>query len=153
MPGDTLTTLNLTSATLTSKPSAIRALVVHRNPEVARGLAIILGAERGIEVTRTALTIPVGASFARLEQPDVIILDGDMPAMSATWSMSYLRAAAPAARFVLLSSGTLERAPAENGVPSAELVLATYPVEVLVQAVRRSTFRGSPSRILRSRAA
>ncbi len=138
-------TLSTAKPTLSTRPDGVRVLVIHRNEDVARGLQILLSGERGIDICRTALTIPVGANWARIEQPDVVILDAEMPSISPTWAMSCIREQAPGARFVLLRTGVREdEEPRTLASIDAEIVRANYPVEAVVQAVQRATFRRVP---------
>ena len=130
----------------------IQALVIHRNAEVARGLALLLGSERGISIAASATNMQHGAHWARIKQPDVVILDADLPNMSTEWSLACLKEGAPAAQFVILASGL--RPGAQTTAPAeAQVVKTTDPVEKLVGAVRRSAFRGHPASSLFSRTA
>ncbi|MGL6278098.1 MAG: response regulator, partial [Gaiella sp.] len=59
--------------------TGIRVLVVDDHAVVRSGLRLVLERETGIEVVAEAGTADEGIRAARLEKPDVVLLDVVMP--------------------------------------------------------------------------
>ncbi len=81
----------------------IRVLVVDDHAVVRSGIRLLLQAEEDIEVVAEAGTAEEGVRAARLEKPDVVLLDVVMPGRSGIEATPDIRAAARSAAVLVLS--------------------------------------------------
>ena len=81
----------------------IRVLVVDDHAVVRSGIRLLLEAEEDIEVVGEAGTAEEGVRAARLEKPDVVLLDVVMPGKSGIEATPDIRAAAKSAAVLVLS--------------------------------------------------
>ena len=81
----------------------IRVLVVDDHAVVRSGIRLLLQAEEDIEVVAEAGTAEEGVRAARLEKPDVVLLDVVMPGKSGIEATPDIRAAAKSAEVLVLS--------------------------------------------------
>lgn len=81
----------------------IRVLVVDDHAVVRSGIRLLLEAEDDIDVVAEAGTADDGVRAARLEKPDVVLLDVVMPGRSGIEAMSDIRSAAKDAAVLVLS--------------------------------------------------
>jgi len=81
----------------------IRVLVVDDHAVVRSGIRLVLEAEEDIEVVAEAGTAEEGVRAARLEKPDVVLLDVVMPGKSGIEATPDIRAAAKSAGVLVLS--------------------------------------------------
>ena len=81
----------------------IRVLVVDDHAVVRSGIRLVLEAEEDIEVVGEAGTAEEGVRAARLEKPDVVLLDVVMPGRSGIEATPDIRAAAKNAEVLVLS--------------------------------------------------
>jgi len=81
----------------------IRVLVVDDHAVVRSGIRLLLEAEDDIEVVAEAGTAEEGVRAARLEKPDVVLLDVVMPGKSGIEATPDIRAAAKSAEVLVLS--------------------------------------------------
>ena len=81
----------------------IRVLVVDDHAVVRSGIRLVLEAEEDIEVVAEAGTAEEGVRAARLEKPDVVLLDVVMPGRSGIEATPDIRAAAKNAEVLVLS--------------------------------------------------
>jgi two-component system, NarL family, response regulator DesR len=114
----------------------IRVLVVDDQPAIRRGLRMRLGLEEDVIVVGEAADGPAALVLAPELQPDVILLDVQMPGMDGIDTAQALRAAVPACAVVLLTlhGDPITRARAE----AAGVVVFVEKHEadqVLVQAI------------------
>jgi two-component system response regulator NreC len=88
-----------------SKPAhaSIRVVVVDDHAVVRSGIRLLLDAEDDIEVVAEAGTAEEGVRAARLEKPDVVLLDVVMPGTSGIDATPDIRAAAKGAAVLVLS--------------------------------------------------
>jgi len=82
---------------------SIRVLIVDDHAVVRSGLKLLLEAEADITVVGEAGSADDGVRVARLEKPDVVLLDVVMPGRSGIEATPELRKAAPNARVLVLS--------------------------------------------------
>jgi DNA-binding NarL/FixJ family response regulator len=82
---------------------SIRVLIVDDHAVVRSGLKLLLEAEADITVVGEAGSADEGVRAARLEKPDVVLLDVVMPGRSGIEATPELRKAAPTARVLVLS--------------------------------------------------
>ncbi len=83
--------------------STIRVLVVDDHAVVRSGLRLVLEREEGIEVVAEAGTADEGIRAARLEKPDVVLLDVVMPGRSGLEAAAEIISASKGARVLVLS--------------------------------------------------
>jgi DNA-binding NarL/FixJ family response regulator len=81
----------------------IRILVVDDNDAVRRGICAVLRAEIDFEVLCDAASGEQAVMEAALLQPDVVVLDINMPGMDGLTAASRIKKVAPAAEIVFLS--------------------------------------------------
>ncbi len=81
----------------------IRVLVVDDHAVVRSGIRLLLQAEEDIEVVGEAGTAEEAVRAARLEKPDVVLLDVVMPGKSGIEATPEIRAAAKSAAVLVLS--------------------------------------------------
>jgi DNA-binding NarL/FixJ family response regulator len=82
----------------------IRLLLVDDNADLRFLVRTAVEARGGFEVVGEADNGRDGVERAREQQPDLVVLDLDMPSMGGLEALPLLRAAAPAAQVVVLSS-------------------------------------------------
>ncbi len=82
---------------------SIRVLIVDDHAVVRSGLKLLLEAEADITVVGEAGSADEGVRAARLEKPDVVLLDVVMPGRSGIEATPELLKAAPTARVLVLS--------------------------------------------------
>lgn len=82
---------------------SIRVLIIDDHAVVRSGLKLLLEAEADITVVGEAGSADDGVRAARLEKPDVVLLDVVMPGRSGIEATPELREAAPNARVLVLS--------------------------------------------------
>lgn len=83
--------------------SAVRVLIVDDHAVVRSGLRLVLEREEGIEVVAEAGTADEGVRAARLEKPDVVLLDVVMPGRSGLDAAEEIIKASKGARVLVLS--------------------------------------------------
>ena len=81
----------------------IKVLVVDDHAVVRSGIRLLLEAQEDIEVVAEAGTAEEGVRAARLEKPDVVLLDVVMPGKSGIEATPDIRAAAKSAAVLVLS--------------------------------------------------
>lgn len=81
----------------------IRILVADDHAILRSGLRMLIGAEPDMEVVGEAADLDETIRLARSLDPDVITLDLSMPGSSGLASVGKVRAAAPAARVIVLT--------------------------------------------------
>ena len=82
---------------------SIRVLIVDDHAVVRSGLKLLLEAAGDIAVVAEAGSADEGVRAARLEKPDVVLLDVVMPGRSGIEATPELRKAAPSAKVLVLS--------------------------------------------------
>jgi two-component system response regulator NreC len=80
-----------------------RVLIVDDHAVVRSGIRLLLDAEADMEVVAEAGSADEGVRAARLEQPDVVLMDVTMPGRSGIDAIPDVLEAAPAARVLVLS--------------------------------------------------
>ena len=86
-----------------TKPRSIRVLIVDDHAVVRSGIRLLLEAEEDIEVIGEAGTADEGIRAARLEKPDVVLLDVVMPGRSGIDATPDIRSAAKDSAVLVLS--------------------------------------------------
>ena len=86
-----------------ASPRTIRVLICDDHGLVRSGLHLLLEAEADIEVVEEAGNAAEVVRMARLEKPDLVLLDLVMPGVGGLEAMPRIRAAAPDAKVLVLS--------------------------------------------------
>lgn len=116
---------------------SIRVLIVDDHAVVRAGLKLLLEAEADITVVAEAGSADDGVRAARLEKPDVVLLDVVMPGRSGIEATPELRKAAPNAKVLVLSMQDDPSYVREAFAAGASGYLLKEAADVeLVQAVR-----------------
>ena len=82
----------------------IRVLLADDHAVVRHGLSRLIGGFDGIEVVGTAADGEEAVALAEREQPDVVLLDLQMPRLDGIGAAKRIRAVAPGARVVVLTA-------------------------------------------------
>ena len=115
----------------------IRVLIVDDHAVVRSGLKLLLETEEDIAVVGEAGSADEGVRAARLEKPDVVLLDVVMPGRSGIEATPDLRKAAPSAKVLVLSMQDDPSYVREAFAAGASGYLLKEAADVeLVQAVR-----------------
>ncbi|HYE41012.1 MAG TPA: response regulator transcription factor [Ramlibacter sp.] len=122
----------------------MRLLVVDDHTLFRRGLIALLASDTSLEVVGEAGDAAEAVRKAQALRPDIVLLDNHLPGATGIQALGELRAAAPAARVVLLTVSEDEQdlQAALRGGASGYL-LKTIEGEVLGAALRR-VMRGEP---------
>jgi DNA-binding NarL/FixJ family response regulator len=86
------------------RPDKIRVLIADDHPVVCRGLAAIIQTEQGMTVVGQASNGAQAVMMFREHQPDVTLMDLRMPVMGGVEAIRAIRAFAPAAVFIVLTT-------------------------------------------------
>lgn len=118
-------------------PTRIRVLIADDNRQVRSCLRTLLCADGDIEVIGEAADGVLAAHMAQRLQPDVVLMDIEMPRMGGTEATRCIRTALPATRVVAL--GVYETARAEAAdAGCACFVLKDSGSACIAEAVRRA---------------
>lgn len=128
---------------------ALRLLIADDQPLIRRGLALMLGAEEGIEVVGQAADGQQALALAHALNPDVVVMDLQMPRMGGVAATRQLAQELPRVRVVVLTTFDDDELVFEavRAGAQAYLLKDAEEAEVLetVRAVHRGESRLSPS--------
>lgn len=116
---------------------AIRVMLVDDSAVVRGMIARVLEADPGVRVVNSAQNGEVAVSAVAKVQPDVILLDVEMPVMDGLTALPKLLAAHPGARVVMCSSLT------EKGATITMQAMRLGAVECIAKPTSRDTGVGS----------
>jgi DNA-binding NarL/FixJ family response regulator len=115
----------------------IRLLLVDDQPQVLRGLRMRLSLEPDVVVVGEALNATLALSMAEQLQPDVIIMDVELPGMDGIAATEILRKAWPDTQVVMLSLHDDEATQARARAAGASAFVPKHRMEgPLLSAVR-----------------
>jgi two-component system, NarL family, nitrate/nitrite response regulator NarL len=122
-----------------TQSTPVRIVVIDDHTLFRRGLIALLGRERGFEVVAEAADGFEGIKAAGATQPDVILLDLNMPGISGVEAISAIRKESPASQIVMLtvSEDAEDLLTALRGGANGYL-LKNIDSEFLVEAIRRA---------------
>ena len=89
---------------MNAEPARIRVLCVDDHPLVLQGIAGLVGVQADMEVVGEALDGRVAIEQFRRLQPDITLLDLQMPVMGGLDAISAIRAEFPDARIIVLTT-------------------------------------------------
>jgi DNA-binding NarL/FixJ family response regulator len=92
-----------TDSAVTADQHPIRVLLVDDHPVVRRGLAALLATLPGIDVVGEAADGAEAVKEAQLTQPDVVVMDVQMPGLDGVEATKALAAAVPSAAVLVLT--------------------------------------------------
>ena len=123
----------------------IRVLFVDDHPVVRAGLRGMLDVEPGIEVVGEASSAAEAVAAARVQQPDVILMDLRMPGTDGAQATTLVLAERPQCRVVILTTYDND-ADILRAVEAGAIgyVLKDVTREELVHAVRTAASGGTP---------
>src|SRR4051812_17386512 len=91
-----------------TKRGPVRVLIADDHSVLREGLRMVIELQPDLEVAGEAADGAQALALARDLQPDVVLLDLMMPQMDGLTALSQIRAAAPQARVVVLTSAEEE---------------------------------------------
>lgn len=116
----------------------LRILVVDDHPMVRQGLAAVLATEEDLLLVGEAQDLTGAIERARELHPDVVLLDLVLPGARGAGAVGALRAAAPAARILVLTSfGEPARAHEAMQAGATGYLLKTVAPQDLLAAIRQ----------------
>jgi two-component system response regulator NreC len=121
------------------RPAAIRVVIADDHAVVRRGLRQVLDAETGLEVVAEAGTLSDARRYILGHQPDVLVLDLNLPEGLSLGAIPEIRAEFPGTQIVVLTMQD-EPAYARQALSAGALgyVLKEAAEAELVEAVRRA---------------
>jgi putative two-component system response regulator len=120
--------------------SQIRVLVVDGHEIFVERLVRLLGAHPSVKVVGTANTVTMAEQAAIIHEPDVILMDFDLPDGDGIASAARITSRIPATKVVMLTDRTDHQAFVRAiGAGCAGFVTKTEPVETLVGAIRAAS--------------
>lgn len=121
------------------RPRLVRVLLADDRDSVRATLRIALEVEGTFEIVGEADSAPLAIDLAATTQPDVVLLDVDMPGTTGVQAIPLLRAAAPGARIVLLTALDIATV-LDGGGSAADIVLdKTRDLQDIVERVTALT--------------
>jgi DNA-binding NarL/FixJ family response regulator len=123
---------------------AIRILIADDHPVVRDGLAAMLGTQPDFEVVAMATTGREAVRLAAELQPDIVLLDLEMPELDGVEALARMRAASPAVRALVFTAfDTDERILGAVRAGAEGYLLKGAPRDELFRAVRVVSQGGS----------
>lgn len=123
----------------TSRAGSIRIVLADDHAVVRSGLRLLLDGEHGFEVVAEASDVEGAKRYVRGHNPDVLVLDLNMPGGSSLQAIPEIRAEFPDTQIVVL---TMQQEPAfareALGAGALGYVLKEAADDELVKAVRRA---------------
>ena len=120
-----------------STPTVIRIIIVDDHSMVRMGLAGLLVMEPDIKVVAEAEDIDQAVAAFTKHLPDVVLMDVRMPGGSGLEALARIKAIAPAARVVILSTYDLEEPMIEaRNSGACGYLLKSLKFDELVSAIR-----------------
>ncbi len=115
----------------------IRVLVADDEPLIRAGIRMILTSADDIDVVAEAADGRQAVDLARAHQPDVVLLDIQMPGMDGLTALGELRRAVPTAHALILTTfGERDNVLRALGTGGAGFLLKDTAPSELIQAVR-----------------
>jgi DNA-binding NarL/FixJ family response regulator len=115
----------------------IRVLIADDHAPFAASVKELLATDDSIEVIGVARDGAQAVELAELLEPDVVLMDLDMPRMDGYTAAERIRARNPTVRIVIVTGGTMRSAGTATGnLGSAGFVLKTNVGSELLEAIR-----------------
>jgi DNA-binding NarL/FixJ family response regulator len=116
----------------------IKLLIVEDQPDVRKGLQLLLAAESDLSVIGEASDGAAALDLAKSLNPDVVLMDVEMPHMDGIAATTALHLAQPQAAVIMLSiyDSALMRARARDA-GAAAFVAKSAPADTLLKTIRQ----------------
>lgn len=115
----------------------VRVVVVDDNALLRAGLTTVLASDRGLEVVGEAPDGPAAVRLVVREQPDVVLMDVEMPGGDGLTAIAELRLRCPRARVLVLTMFDLDEYVSDAlRAGAAGFLLKTTAPDELVAAVK-----------------
>jgi DNA-binding NarL/FixJ family response regulator len=116
---------------MSADTSMIRVLAVDDHPLFREALAALLGSQPGIKVVAEAASGREAIQQFRTHQPDITLMDLQMPGMNGLDAMAAIRNEFPDARIIILTTYESDVKNAMNGGARAYLLKTQLDKELL----------------------
>jgi DNA-binding NarL/FixJ family response regulator len=120
--------------------SWIHVLLADRQPKVRFALRVLLERQPGVVVVGEALNADEHISPTKPKRPDLILLDWDLPGLTAAGSLSFLRKICPEMSVIALS-GHAEARQGALGAGADAFASKVDPPERLLAKIHECTLR------------
>ena len=115
----------------------IRILLVDDHAVVRQAMARLLGAESDLEVVGEAADGKIGVDLTKQLQPDIVLMDINMPVLNGMEATQQIRAECPGVQVIGLSMfGAAEQADAMRNAGAVAYVSKAAPAEELLAVIR-----------------
>ena len=130
----------MNGAARTHQNSWVHVLLADRQPKVRFALRVLLERQPGVVVVGEAVNAEELISQTKSKRPDLILLDWDLPGLSPSGSLSFLRKICPDMSVIALS-GHSEARQGALGAGADAFASKVDPPERLLAKIQECAFR------------
>lgn len=124
----------------TQRSDWMHILLADRQPKVRYALRVLLERQPGVVIVGEAVNADDLISQARAKRPDLVLLDWDLPGLTPTGSLSFLRKICPEMSVIALS-GHAEARQGALGAGADAFASKVDPPERLLATIRECASR------------